>query len=99
MDNVKKTEGKVAEVKAVKKTLKFENALIGSMEIDRDTLVKNIETEHRSYANYACSIDKQKKFNLPELKSQYPNGFKLGIVIHLSDNANPEGNKQTTMDL
>jgi hypothetical protein len=88
------------EVKTTpKKTLVFENSLIGKMEIDRETLVKNVETEHRSYANYACSIDKQKKFNLPELEKQYPNGFKLGIVIHLSDNANADGAKQTTMSL
>jgi hypothetical protein len=99
MDNVKKTETKTAEAKAVKKTLTFENALIGSMEIDRETLVKNIETEHRSYANYSCTIDKTKSFSLPELEKQYPSGFSLGIVIHLKDNANPEGNKKTTMNL
>jgi hypothetical protein len=85
--------------KAVKKTLTFDNSLVGSVEIDRETLVKNIETEHRSYANYSCTIDKTSKFNLPELKEQYPNGFSLGIVIHLKDNANPEGNKKTSMTL
>ena len=95
MDNVK-NDVKKAEAK---KTLKFENSLIGSMEIDRETLVKNIETEHRSYANYACTIDKTKSFNLPELEKQYPAGFSLGIVIHLKDNANPEGNKKSTMTL
>jgi hypothetical protein len=94
MDNVKK-----AVETPKKKSLTFENALIGSMEIDRETLVKNIETEHRSYANYACTIDKTKSFNLPELAEQYPSGFSLGIVIHLKDNANPEGNKKTTMTL
>lgn len=84
---------------AKKKTLTFENSLVGSVEIDRETLVKNIETEHRSYANYSCTIDKTKSFNLPELEKQYPSGFSLGIVIHLKDNANPEGNKKTTMSL
>jgi hypothetical protein len=93
MENVKKA------VETPKKSLTFENALIGSMTIDRETLVKNIETEHRSYANYSCTIDKTKSFNLPELEKQYPNGFSLGIVIHLKDNANPEGNKKTTMSL
>ena len=88
----------VVETKAVevKKTLTFENSLIGSMEIDREILVKNISTEHRSYANYSCTIDKGKTFQLPELEKQFPAGFSLGIVIHLKDNANPEGNKKTT---
>lgn len=97
MNNVKK----VAENKAVevKKSLTFENALVGSITIDRETLVKNISTEHRSYANYGCTIDKTKSFNLPELEEQYPAGFSLGVVVHLKDNANPKGNKKTTMSL
>lgn len=84
---------------AVKKTLTFDNSLVGKIEIDRETLVKNIETEHRSYANYSCTIDKTKSFQLPELEKKYPSGFSLGIVVHLKDNANPEGNKKTTMSL
>lgn len=96
MDNAKTENKKVAEVK---KTLTFENALVGAMEIDRETLVKNIDTEHRSYANYSCTIDKTKSFNLPELEKKYPSGFSLGLVVHLKDNANPEGNKKSTMTL
>ncbi|MEE9437584.1 MAG: hypothetical protein V3V14_01210 [Saprospiraceae bacterium] len=85
--------------KEVKKTLTFDNSLTGSISIDRDTLVKNIETEHRSYANYSLSIDKSKSFSLPELEKQYPSGFSLGIVIHLKDNANPDNAKKTKMSL
>ncbi len=85
--------------KEVKKTLTFDNSLTGKINIDRETLVKNIETEHRSYANYSLSIDKSKSFSLPELEKQYPSGFSLGIVIHLKDNANPEGNKKERMTL
>ncbi len=92
-------ENKQNEAKKVSKKLTFDNSLVGSMEIDREILVKNVETEHRSYANYPCSIEGTKSFNLPELEKQYPKGFKLGIVIHLADNANPEGNKKTTMSL
>ena len=99
MDNVKKTSADKAVENAIKKTLKFDCALVGSIEIDRETLVKQIETEHRSYANHSCTIDKTKSFNLPELEKKYPSGFSLGIVIHLKDNANPEGNKKTTMTL
>lgn len=92
---------KINEVKEVKKakTLTFDNSLVGSVEINRETLVKNIETEHRSYANHSCTINNTKSFNLPELEKQYPSGFSLGLVIHLKDNANPEGNKKTTMSL
>lgn len=96
MDDAKKTETPKTETK---KKLTFDNALVGKIEIDREVLVKNIETEHRSYANYGCTIDKTKSFNLPELEKQYPAGFSLGIVIHLKDNANPEGNKKTTMSI
>lgn len=85
--------------KEVKKTLVFNNSLTGNISIDRDILVKNIETEHRSYANYSMSIDKNKSFTLPELDKQYPSGFSLGIVIHLKDNANPDNAKKTKMSL
>ncbi len=85
--------------KEVKKVLTFDNSLTGSVSIDRETLVKNIETEHRSYANYSLSIDKNKSFTLPELDKQYPSGFSLGIVIHLKDNANPDNAKKTKMSL
>ncbi len=85
--------------KEVKKTLTFDNSLTGKINIDRETLVKNIETEHRSYANYSLSIDNSKSFSLPELEKQYPSGFSLGIVIHLKDNANPDKAKKEKMSL
>ncbi len=85
--------------KEVKKVISFDNSLTGKVSIDRETLVKNIETEHRSYANYSMSIDGQKSFSLPELEAQYPAGFSLGIVIHLKDNANADGAKKGKLSL
>jgi hypothetical protein len=101
MENGKKAvdDNKKAVEKAVNKTLSFDNSLVGKMEIDRDTLVKNLSTEHRSYANYSCSIEGQKSFELPELETQYPQGFSLGIVVHLKDNANPENAKKGKLSL
>jgi hypothetical protein len=90
------TEQKKTEVK---KTISFDNSLTGSVTIDRETLVKNIETEHRSYANYSMSIEGQKSFTLPELEKQYPSGFSLGIVIHLKDNTNADNTKKGKMSL
>jgi hypothetical protein len=83
----------------VSKKISFDNSLTGKIDIDRDTLVKNIETEHRSYANYSCSIEGQKSFSLPELDKQYPSGFSLGIVIHLKDNANADSTKKGKLAL
>jgi hypothetical protein len=82
-----------------KKMLTFDNSLTGKISIDRETLVKNLETEHRSYANYSCTIEGQKSFSLPELEEQYESGFSLGLVVHLKDNANPEGNKKGKLSL
>jgi hypothetical protein len=83
----------------VKKTIDFECSLVGKVSVDRETLIKNIETEHRSYANFPCSIGKVSKFNLPELQAQYPKGFKLGLVINLPDNSRGEGRNAEAMSL
>ena len=90
---------KIDTKKEVKKNISFDNSLTGKIEINRETLVKNIETEHRSYANYGMSIDGQKSFSLPELDKQYPSGFSLGIVIHLKDNANADNVKKGKLAL
>jgi hypothetical protein len=77
MTNEKSTEKK--------KTLTFDNKLVGKVTIDRETLVRSIENEHRSYGAHSCRIDGQSKFNLPELESVIPKGFKLDVVVKLED--------------
>jgi hypothetical protein len=84
---------------AVKKTLSFDNSLTGKITIDREVLVKNIETEHRSYGNHPCTIEGNSKFNLPELSTRLPQGFKLGVVVYIPDNSKGDSNKKEVMSL
>jgi hypothetical protein len=85
--------------KEVAKTITFNNNLLGNVSIDRMKLVSSIENEHRSYANHSFVIEGQKAFTLPELSESFPQGFSLGLVIHLKDNANAEGNKKGKLTL
>ncbi len=93
MDKQKETK------KAVSQELTFSNNLLGNVSIDRTKLVSSIENEHRSYANHSFVIEGQKAFTLPELDDNFPQGFSLGLVIHLKDNANAEGSKKGKLAL
>lgn len=85
--------------KEIKKVLSFDCDLTGKVDIDRDVLIRNVQTEHRSYANHSMSINGATTFNLPELQEKYGKGFKLGIVVHLPDNASGKGKSKEVMSL
>ncbi|GAF72479.1 unnamed protein product, partial [marine sediment metagenome] len=63
------------------------------LQIDRQILVDFISTEHRSYANFPATMkdedgDIEASFDLPELAEKYgKSGLKIGITVHLADNA------------
>jgi hypothetical protein len=81
--------------KAVSETLIFQSKLVkgGTVTFDRKQLVASIQNEHRSYANDPLIINDRSSFSLPELKEQYPLGFKVGVVIYLPDNAKGDKKK------
>jgi hypothetical protein len=95
----KNTENKAASVKDIEKevaqTLVFQSKLVkgGEITFDRLKLCSSITNEHRSYANDPLTINDQSSFSLPELKEQYPAGFKIGLVIYLPDNAKGDKKK------
>ena len=80
-----------------KDDITFTNALTGSISVNREILVRNLQTEHRSYANFPCSRkdsegDNIAIFSIPETEDMYPQGWKIGVTIHIADNA--KGNKK-----
>jgi len=90
------------EVKEEKNILTFDCDLIPSgLKIDRKVLVDHIATEHRSYANFPGTMkdedgDIETSFDLPELSEKYgKSGLKIGIVVHLADNARGKKKSKT----
>lgn len=70
----------------------------GKISLDRKKLVDYITTEQRSYANFPCTMtdedgDLENSFVIPELEAKFGQGLKLGIVVHLPDNA--KGSKKS----
>jgi hypothetical protein len=71
----------------------------GILSLDRNKLVKFLETEHRSYANFPATMKDEEgivenSFDIPELSKRYgKSGIKVGVTIHLADNAS--GKKQS----
>jgi hypothetical protein len=83
--------------------LTFDCDLIpNGLKIDRKVLVDYIATEHRSYANFPATMkdaetgDIEASFDLPELEEKYgKSGLKIGIVVHLADNAKGKKTSKT----
>jgi len=90
-------EEKNTQKKEVAKTLTFQNALCGTITVDRAKLVSSLTEESRSYAAHQCKIDGQNEFTLPEFEALkiLPSGFKLDVTVKLKDNLGKnEGSKK-----